>query len=227
MDLVDASVYPELARVVGAVLDEFPDHRPFIESSFRHRDADLLGHSETVAEVICKLSGGLNGGLAELAQDYRYLCQEIVLPEELHFRRNGAYRLSTFKQAYESVYGDPDLMRRYMNGLLVSNVAWINHCQALHHYASVFLPHIPEQASLLEIGPGHGLLLYLATLSDKVGRISAWDVSETKSRFVADDAGADAGASAGTFYVARRPHANGGRVRSGHPVRRDRVQRGA
>jgi 2-polyprenyl-3-methyl-5-hydroxy-6-metoxy-1,4-benzoquinol methylase len=70
-------------------------------------------------------------------------------------------------------------MTRYMNGLLLSDVIWVNHCRALQHYSDRFLQGLPLEGDLLEIGPGHGLLLSLACETPGIGSISAWDVSQT------------------------------------------------
>jgi 2-polyprenyl-3-methyl-5-hydroxy-6-metoxy-1,4-benzoquinol methylase len=66
-----------------------------------------------------------------------------------------------------------------MNGLLVSDVLWVNHCRGLQHYAEVYLNTLKSGAQLLEIGPGHGLLLYLATENPNIGSLFAWDVSQS------------------------------------------------
>lgn len=47
------------------------------------------------------------------------------------------------------------------------------------HFSRVFLPSLPIQTSLLEIGPGNGLLLCLAAEAPAVAILSAWDVSDT------------------------------------------------
>src|ERR1700722_5358380 len=65
-----------------------------------------------------------------------------------------------------------------MNGLLVSDVLWNNHCRGLQNFAEVFLNSLPEGAQLLEIGPGHGLLLHLASQNPKIGSLTAYDVSQ-------------------------------------------------
>jgi 2-polyprenyl-3-methyl-5-hydroxy-6-metoxy-1,4-benzoquinol methylase len=128
--------------------------------------------------MIVRLAATIEGGLPTLARDYRFLCEQIVLPEELHFRRHDRYRLDNFEDAYRLVYSDAAFMTRYMNGLLMSDVFWVNHCQGLQHYADRFLASLKPGADLLEIGPGHGLLLTLASQTAQIGSVSAWDVSK-------------------------------------------------
>ena len=179
MSVVDGQAYPHLTTLTQAVLAQWPEHQRYLDKSLASRDDALLDHSERLSGMICSLADHLDGGLPALAKDYRFLCEDIVLPEEWHFRRTGRYRLTSFEEAFESVYSNGPFMARYMNGLLLSDVLWANHCRAFQHFAEHFLPRLPENASLLEIGPGHGLLLYLATRSPKVGKVTGWDVSAT------------------------------------------------
>ena len=43
----------------------------------------------------------------------------------------------------------------------------------------MYLSSLKANAQLLEIGPGHGLLLYLATQNQNVGNLFAWDISQS------------------------------------------------
>src|SRR6185312_11676396 len=193
MNLPDPKAYPNVAKLTGEVLALWPEHARYLEKSFADRDAGFLRHSERLSGMIIALSATIDGGLTALAKDYRFLCEQIVLPEELYFRRNGRYRLEKFEDAFRTVYNDKPFMTRYMNGLLLSDVLWVNHCQGLQHYADVFLKGLKPGADLLEIGPGHGLLLYLACEAPNVGKVSAWDVSQASldmSRHALDVLGA-------------------------------------
>ena len=176
--LVDAQEYPGLARIITEIVHLWPKHERYLAANMAERDADLLVHSERLAQIIIALSDQHDGGLAGLAGDYRFLCEDVTLPEEMFFRRNGRYRLSRFEDALAQVYANSAYMTRYMNGLLVSDVIWINHCRCMKHYAEVFLPSARPGARLLEIGPGHGLLLQLAAENTRIGEIVAWDVSD-------------------------------------------------
>jgi 2-polyprenyl-3-methyl-5-hydroxy-6-metoxy-1,4-benzoquinol methylase len=68
-------------------------------------------------------------------------------------------------------------MNHYMRGLLASYVLWLNHVGATHHFTRNFLPHLTPQTNLLEVGPGHGLLMYMASQSANVSTLTGWDVS--------------------------------------------------
>ena len=96
---VDRTACPETAAIIDAILAVWPEHMRYLQVNFSERDQGLLAFSEKVSAIIRQLSGHHMGGLAALAEDYRFLCQNIVLPEELYFRRHGTYRLKTFEDA--------------------------------------------------------------------------------------------------------------------------------
>lgn len=164
-------------RLFDAVCGEWPAHEKTARRSLSERSEEVAETTETLAAQILRLCGGEQARIERLARDYRYTCEKILLPEELHFRRSGAYRLSRFEDAEREVYADAALMGPYLNGLLLSYVMWANHACAIDHYLRGFLPQTPAGASHLEIGPGHGLLLYHACLSPMIERVWGWDVS--------------------------------------------------
>lgn len=178
-DLVNRSEYPQFATLTDAVLSAWPEHRSYLVTNYAEREPELLRHSERLSAMVLKLANTVPGGLAALANDYRFLGEKIVLPEEIYFRRNNdQYRLTKFADALATVYSNKEFMTRYMNGLLISDVIWINHCRCMKHYAESFLRSLPAGARVLEIGPGHGLLLCLASEEPQVGEQFAWDISE-------------------------------------------------
>ncbi|MEO5335359.1 MAG: class I SAM-dependent methyltransferase [Magnetospirillum sp. WYHS-4] len=178
MNPIDGHRYPALDRLVGAVLAVWPEHAGFLGNSFGEEDASGLAWAETVAGLIGRLAGD---DLPRACGDYRWTCQRL-LEEELHFRRNGTYRLTTFAEAEYAVYADADFMGRYVNGLLLSHLFWANHRRVLRFYDERFLPGKGDGFRHLEVGPGHGLLLYLAARRQACSRAAGWDVSATSAR---------------------------------------------
>jgi 2-polyprenyl-3-methyl-5-hydroxy-6-metoxy-1,4-benzoquinol methylase len=193
MSLVDEQKHPKLTNLVAEVLGIWPEHKRYLDNSLRERDQNLLSFSEDLSGMVARLAATIDGGIRTLAGDYRFLCEEISLPEELYFRRHDSYRLKSFDEASQTIYSNAPFMKRYMNGLLVSDVLWVNHCRGLQHYAEVYLNGLKFGTEFLEIGPGHGLLLYLATKNRNVGNIFAWDISQSSlemSRHALDALGA-------------------------------------
>jgi 2-polyprenyl-3-methyl-5-hydroxy-6-metoxy-1,4-benzoquinol methylase len=175
--VIDDTRYPHLARIVSTVTNAWPEHERFLSQSFADRDAGLMYATERHAAIILRIVGS-TPELERYCGDYRFLCDK-VLDEEIFFRREGRYRLSRFEDAYREVYSDRAFMDRYMNFLLLSHVLWSNHAKAMAHFEERYLPGLAPGTRHLEIGPGHGLLLYFAATAPAVASATGWDVSET------------------------------------------------
>lgn len=165
--------FPQLEKMVERQLAAFPGHRSFLRKRFSSAGKGELIFAEEIAGKVMQIAGE---NLDRICEDYCRVSR-IVLDEELHFRRTGRYRLSTFAQADAEVYSDPDLMSCYMNGLLASQLWWSNHTEMLRFFRDDFIGRNPRGFSHLEIGPGHGLFLYFAAISPHCGTAEAWDVS--------------------------------------------------
>lgn len=175
--MIDATIYPILARIEAALLVEWPQHARFLQQSFASRDEALTRDGERLAGMIVKIVDATDS-LTQVCADYRFLCDRLM-EEELHFRRHGVYRLVRFQDALDQVYANAEFMKRYMNFLLISYVLWDNHARAIAHFEKDYLPALPPGTAHLEIGPGHGLLLNLAANSARVASVTGWDISRT------------------------------------------------
>lgn len=167
--------FRNLQCLVDRLCERWPEHESFLARRFDILDEGALDHAERLAELVLRLTSD-NG--ADIYDNYRWMC-EMFLQEELHFRRTGSYRLSTFQQALDTVYNDSAFMSRYMSGLLLSQVLWLNHANVSRYYVENFLPGLNTSYRHLEIGPGHGLYLYFAACDPRSRTLSAWDVSDT------------------------------------------------
>jgi 2-polyprenyl-3-methyl-5-hydroxy-6-metoxy-1,4-benzoquinol methylase len=181
-----ARMGPATQQVVEAVLSRWPEHEKFIRKSFADRGAALSETTEEISALLLRVVQAHGRPLASFADDYRYLCEEIVFPEELFFRREQRYRLSTFEEAAKEVYHNAPLMARYMNGLFLSDAQWLNHASAMNDFAHLYLPTARKSGRHLEIGPGHGMLLHLALHFGDFANLSAWDVSATSVQHTRD-----------------------------------------
>jgi 2-polyprenyl-3-methyl-5-hydroxy-6-metoxy-1,4-benzoquinol methylase len=166
----EISRYSALNLLLKQQLDVFPEHEKFLTKRFASTDFEA---AERVAQLVVRISPDA----VKLAQDYRWLCERLY-EEELHFRRTGGYRLSSFEDAIREVYGQREYMARYMNGLLVSQVWWENHTRVIDYYSREFLRGNRDGYRHLEIGPGHGLLLYFAARDSRAGSVTGWDLSD-------------------------------------------------
>jgi 2-polyprenyl-3-methyl-5-hydroxy-6-metoxy-1,4-benzoquinol methylase len=179
-DFIQADTFPALAALVNHQIMRWPEHERFLHKSFTGRTEEVMATSELVARQVLKLARQEPGGLTKICDDYRFMCTQILLPEEEFFRRHDAYRLTKFEDALREVYQNEAIMGPYVNGLLLSQIFWSNHASSFDSFLSAFLPRIPRGGQYLEIGPGHGVFLYLAaTARPDLAKIAAWDVSPT------------------------------------------------
>ena len=177
MDPLEGAAH--LAELIERVVARWPEHAGYVAKSLEGREPPVMAVCDELARIVLILGGTMAGGVEGLVDDYRFLCEAIVLPEELHFRRHGTYRLSAFADAQRECYANAPFMNRYMNGLLVSNVLWSNHAHAFEAYVNGYLPRLPAGGAHLEIGPGHGLFLFFAARQARLTRVEGWDVSPT------------------------------------------------
>ena len=130
--------------MVNVALAAWPEHEKFLVKSFGQRTPETLDATEEAAAAVLRLMAGEDRRFGE---DYHWTCDHLR-EEELFFHREGRYRLSTFAQALVEVYSDHDYMRRYMGGLLLTQILWYNHIatidmffrRVLHSRGSVRLP---------------------------------------------------------------------------------------
>lgn len=173
-----AELPPHLATLVLQLLDAWPEHQTYIRRSLD--GAVDIPLCEELAGMIVRLAGD---GLPGICIDYRWTCDRL-LEEEIYFRRTGAYRLSSFAEAERHVYGRPDFMAPYLNGLLLSHLVWAHHRGIIGHYRDRHLP--TSSGRHLEVGPGHGLLLHYAIRSGRFEAVHGWDVSPTSLEHTAN-----------------------------------------
>jgi 2-polyprenyl-3-methyl-5-hydroxy-6-metoxy-1,4-benzoquinol methylase len=163
----------ESRKLIDAILGVWPEHAGFLERSFAGRSAAELLITERLAELVVRLHPD---DLPALAAGYRWMC-EMVLEEDLDFKRSGHYRYSSFKQVDELVYQQRERMAQYMLGLLISSVLWANHTRSFAYYVGHFLASNSDGYAHLEVGPGHGLLLYLAASDPRCASVTGLDIS--------------------------------------------------
>ena len=115
------------------------------------------------------------GDLDIIVENFKKTC-DMLMMEEIHFRRHGTYRLSTEEQANDEVYSNVELMKSYLDGLLLSHIFWDNHFQTYKYYLENFLIKFSQNDRIMEIGPGHGF--YLAAACKQNIQVTGIDISE-------------------------------------------------
>ncbi len=165
--------YPSTRQLVETILQDWPDHQKYLSKSFKDRPDSVRDLAERTAAIVMRL---VDNDLSGSIKGYRWMC-EMLFEEELYFRRSGSYRHSSFAEVNDAVYQNREQMGAYMDGLLASEVLWIQHARTMDFYVNTFLPANPDNYSHLEIGPGHGLLLYFAAADPRCARLTGWDIS--------------------------------------------------
>lgn len=167
--------FKSLQQLASQQILAAPDQEKFFKKRFENLPDDQMAAMNELASHIEKLIAEAPG---DFFADYVWLCEE-QLKEELYFRRHHKYRLSTFEEAYREVYSNKEYMTRYMNGLLMTQLWWANHFEIIDYYRNAFLATNQPGYNHLEIGPGHGLFIYLAAADPNHGSVTGWDISET------------------------------------------------
>lgn len=167
--------YPHLAILMQSFERTWPDHHTFLNNGILSAEAYIQQHSNRLLELFEPI---MTTNIDALVTDYKWVCQ-MLLEEQMHFFRTGGYRLNKIDDAIQEVYSRPEIMKPYMNGLLISQFVWTNHTQANELFVSNFLPRISSGANLMEVGPGHGMFIGMAALEAPNTNLYAWDISET------------------------------------------------
>lgn len=171
--MIDVATFPNLAYLVNVQLSVFPEHEEYLARRFESSPEDDLAIAEDLALKARQIVGDR---LEIVCESYKWLSGAII-EEEFYFRRNGKYRLSSFEEAYNQIYANEAYMTRYVEGILLSQIWWANHCATIKYFREQFIAANPSNFSHLEVGPGHGLFLFYASDSANCGSITGWDVS--------------------------------------------------
>ncbi len=164
---------PATARIFDAITGVWPEHGRYLTKSMAARDHHVRATTEILADAALKLAGDR---LDTVAAHYRWTCDRLR-EEELNFHRTGAYRLTTFQEADREVYSDAAYMEKYVDGLLFSQIAWVNHAASCTFFLNTVPGLLDPGGAFLEIGPGHGLMTYLALRDFGLASAVAWDLS--------------------------------------------------
>jgi 2-polyprenyl-3-methyl-5-hydroxy-6-metoxy-1,4-benzoquinol methylase len=170
--------WPETLAVIEAVLAQWPEHDSYLLKSLQVRSPAIMAATEVAAGAVRKL---MQGAEARFAADYRWTCDRLR-DEELFFHREGRYRLSTFAEARAEVYSNAEYMDHYVSGLLLTQVLWYNHAATFEMFINRVVGAVAEPFRYLEVGPGHGLMVFFAAEAPLARSLEAWDVSEVSLR---------------------------------------------
>ncbi|MCH8822019.1 MAG: class I SAM-dependent methyltransferase [Planctomycetes bacterium] len=98
------------------------------------------------------------------------------LRRQVAFARTGDYQAEDAQTVYEEVYHSASVMKEYLDGLLLTYIAWPNHYRLLQFYRDSYLAQGPS-GRCLEVGPGHGFLALLQIQSHEDNTLLGIDIS--------------------------------------------------
>ena len=98
------------------------------------------------------------------------------LKRQVQFAKTGHYQSCDADEIYREIYHVDERMWRYLDGLLLSYVAWPNHYRMLKWYRDAYLRQGPF-GRCLEIGPGHGFLALEQLRASGHNSLTALDIS--------------------------------------------------
>jgi 2-polyprenyl-3-methyl-5-hydroxy-6-metoxy-1,4-benzoquinol methylase len=104
------------------------------------------------------------------------------LRRQAQFAMSAQYAASDPDQVFRDLYLHEDAMKRYLDGLLLTYVAWPNHYRLLRFYKERYLPS-GECGTALEIGPGHGWLALQQVRANARANFKAIDISPSSAAY--------------------------------------------
>jgi len=79
--------------------------------------------------------------------------------EQVRFMETGKYSCSSFEEARQKVYNNPQTMESYMNALMLSQFLWQHHYRIFLFFLNSLPQYKDKIKRYLEVGAGHGLFI--------------------------------------------------------------------
>ena len=176
---INIDKYPNFKIIIEKLIIATPDkksQKAIIKNLNSHQSDDFMMIDE-LAFFILKLT---SNKIDNYIESYKWMI-DIFKEELINFIRTKKYRRSSFEETYRDIYSNEAYMKRYMEGLLISQVIWSNHSKSFINFYN-FIKGQEKDFNYLEIGPGHGLYLALAAKSPKCISAETWDISRESIR---------------------------------------------
>lgn len=146
--------YPEFTKIISEINRINPLQAKRLATFFARQDTAYWEFCEDLSRTLNQ--GLFIGQMKEMVESYNELCLRM-LHDQIQFRKTGVYQTKDFAGAKKEVYENAVFMRRYMVGLLLTQMLWANHYQLFRFFQSYLTDSRPQR--YLEVGAGHGLFL--------------------------------------------------------------------
>ncbi len=161
-----------LRQIITFTLETFPTHKKSILKNINsHSPEDF----NILKELLNNISLLISDEIEDYVKSYKWFCHEI-LKDQISFLKTHKYRRSNFKDVYRDIYDNQNYMKKYIRGLLLSQILWNNHAKSFINFKR-FIEMQKTKYRLLEIGPGHGLYLATALKNKNCQHVTGWDIS--------------------------------------------------
>jgi len=164
-------------KIVDLISMQNPLQRKRINNFISQQDTNYWTHAEEICRNLNQSFLRSEQEQIEAALAYNRMSMDFLL-EQIRFRKTGVYRLNDADLAKQNVYSQPEVMRYYMVGLLLSYLLWPNHYKMLR-FLKTHIQQISTIKSYLDIAPGHGLFAVEVMQRFPELRGTLLDISET------------------------------------------------
>jgi 2-polyprenyl-3-methyl-5-hydroxy-6-metoxy-1,4-benzoquinol methylase len=206
-----------LEELTARISRDFPVLKGGLLANQLPADDPLWEWATLAAEHVLRITGGDRQRIDECADSFVVTSLDF-LRLQARFAKTGRYAHSAASDSAE-LYADAERMTEYLDGLALTYAMWPNHARMLQFYVSRFVPLVPDDGRVLEIGPGHGLLasVLLAqrpnvryvgidisprSISYSAAAFAAAGIGDDRIELVVADANDAAAATAGTRFEA-------------------------
>jgi 2-polyprenyl-3-methyl-5-hydroxy-6-metoxy-1,4-benzoquinol methylase len=119
-------------------------------------DDPLQEWARIALEHVVRITGGDDQRLEQCVEAFVVTSLDF-LRLQARFMKTGHYARSSAAES-SALYSDAERMTEYLDGLALTYAMWPNHTRMLRYFVDEFVPTIADGGTVLEIGPGHGLL---------------------------------------------------------------------
>src|ERR1700687_2991072 len=150
--------------IAKQILDELGRQMPFLLATTMNAGCapieSRLPALELIGQRLSSMHQSKPGWIADCVKNYVVLSLEFLkLQRELE--KSGRYLLATEREARERAYHNEGVYGGYyLSGLLLSEALWPNHHRLYEAFSKTFLPLLPDNGKIIEVGVGTGYHLY-------------------------------------------------------------------
>lgn len=139
------------------------------------------------------------GGIESAVDAFAQFSTDVNLAQA-RYERDGVYANKSFEEVYKDHYSDAEAMDGYLWGIYLTNFLWAHHFQIMTFFQDRFMTRLDDNASLVEIAPGHGGWGVWALAHMEQATLEGYDISP-QSIQIANSVAKAAGVDSRAKYV--------------------------